>query len=39
MEGEILMILFSWNLDFYEKLKDINEQSEENILILKQSLN
>lgn len=39
MEGEILMILFSWNLDFYEKLKDNNEQSEENILILKQSLN
>jgi hypothetical protein len=39
MEGEILMILFSWNLDFYEKLKDNNEQSEDNILILKQSLN
>ena len=28
MEGEILMILFSWNMDFYEHLKNSDEQEQ-----------
>lgn len=37
MEGEILMILFSWNMDFYEHLKD-SEEHESSQLILKEAL-
>lgn len=36
MEGEIMMILFSWNLDFYEHLK--GDQQDENEVMLKQAL-